>query len=389
MTVDQSAEEDLIYDSVLDSLEGLDETYWREKDEAKSFPSEYWDRLADGGWLGLRVPAEYGGGGGSMQEELIMLKAATQSGAGFGAVFVYIVHSLVTLAIVRNGTEEQKETYLPRLADGELNSAFVLTEPQTGFDTLAMETTAEQDGGEWRITGEKTYISNATRADIMLVMARTSEPAGDDRTSGLSMFIVDLDKHEVNVEINPLDKIGLNYTDTSHIYIDEIRVPDEASLGPIDEGWPHILDLLNPERMMVATGCIGAGNYVLDMATVHANDREVFGHPIGSNQGIQFPLAEAKIYLEAADATNRRAAWKYDEGLNSGFESNAANFIASEWGTKAANRAIQTLGGSGYMKDSEVERFWREMRLQEIAPVSQQMILNYVGEHVMNLPKSY
>lgn len=379
----------MIHESVRDALEGLDETYWRQKEAANEFPSAFWERLQEGDWLGLKIPGEYGGGDGSMQEELTMVNAMTQSGAGFGAAFVYIVHSLLSLALVQNGTEAQKQTYLPDLARGELNSAFMLTEPETGFDTLSMQTTAERDGDEWVIQGEKTYISNATRADLMLTMARTSEQTETDRTSGMSMFLVDRDAHDVDIDVSPLDKLGLNYTDTSHVFIDEIRVPESASLGQIDEGWPGILDLLNPERMIVAAGCIGAGNYVLNMASDYASDREVFGRPIGKNQGIQFPLAEAKIHLEAAQAANRKAAWKYDNDEPCGFESNAANFIATEWGTKAANRAIQTLGGSGYMKDSEVERFWREMRLQEIAPVSQQMILNYVGEHVMDLPKSY
>ncbi|WP_254525871.1 acyl-CoA dehydrogenase family protein [Natrinema caseinilyticum] len=389
MTFDRTAEERMIYDSVTEALDGLDEAYWREHDAAHEFPSEFWDRLDEGGWLGLRIPEEYGGAGGSMREELTMVKAMTQTGAGYGAAFVYIVHSLVTIPLVRNGTEAQKETYLPKLANGELNSAFFLTEPQTGFDTLSMETTAEKDGDEWVIRGEKTYISNASRADLMLVMARTSEPSGDTRTDGMSMFLVDRNAHDVDIEVTPLDKLGLNYTDTSHVYINEIRVPEGSSLGPIDDGWPSILDILNPERMIVAAACIGAGNYVLDLASDYASDRVVFDRPIGKNQGVQFPLAEAKIHLETADAANRKAAWKYDHDEPCGFESNAANFVASEWGTKAANRAIQTLGGSGYMKDSEVERFWREMRLQEIAPVSQQMILNYVGEHVLDLPKSY
>lgn len=379
----------MIHKSVTKLLDGLDEEYWRKKDDAHEFPVEFWKRLSEGGWLGLRIPEEYGGGGGSMREELTLIDAMTQSGAGFGAVFVYITHSLITTALVRNGTEAQKERYLPKLAEGDINSAFFLTEPETGFDTLSMQTTAEKEGNEWVIQGEKTYISNAERSDLMLIMARTSEPDPKNRTNGISMFMVNKNEDDVDINISPLDKMGLNYTDTSHVYLNEIRVPEDATVAAVGNGWSPIVDILNPERMIVAAGCIGAGKHVLELASDYAGDRNVFGRPIGKNQGIQFPLAEAKIYLEAAESTNWKAAWKYDQDKSCGFESNSANFIASKWGTEAANQAIQTFGGSGYMKDTEIERFWREMRLQEIAPVSQEMILNYVGEHIMGLPKSY
>lgn len=389
MTTNRTTEEELIAKSVSEALEEFDETYWRENETAHDFPTKFWDRLSEGGWLGLRTPEAYGGSGGTMREELTMVKAMARSGAGFGSTFVYIIHGLAQLALMKNGTESQKEAYLPRLANGEANVAFFLTEPETGFDTLSMQTSATKDGDEWVIKGEKTYISNAAQADLLLIVARTSPPDEQDQTHGITMFLVDRDKHNVDIEVSPLDKLGLNYTDTSHVYINEIRAPNDAVLGSVNDGWPAILNLLNPERMIVSAGCIGAGNHVLDIASEYAAEREVFDRPIGKNQGIQFPLAEAKIHLEVADAANRRAARKYDDGEHCGFEANAANFVATEWGTTSANRAIQTLGGSGYMKNSEVERFWREMRLQEMAPVSQQMILNYVGEHIMNMPKSY
>jgi acyl-CoA dehydrogenase len=399
MTYGQTEEQRLIQSAVAETFEDLSETYWRECDARGEFPQEFWDRLADGGWLGMHISEEYGGFEGGMESEVAFVQSVAETGAGFGAAFVYIIHSLVGLAIARSGTPEQKDHYLPKMADGDISVAFALTEPETGFDTLSMNTSAErdttstgavEDGDEWVIEGEKTYITGAERADLILLIARTTPlEEVEKRSHGLTMFLVEPGRESVDLDVTPLDKLGLNYLDTSHVYINPSRVPADAVLGEVGHAWPDVIDLLNPERMIVSAGCLGGGNYVLEMAADYANEREVFDRPIGQNQGIQFPLAEAKIHLEAAETLNNKAAWLYDAGEHCGLEANAANFLACEWGTKAANRAIQTHGGSGYMRDTEVERFWREMRLQEMAPVSQEMILNYVGEHVLDLPKSY
>lgn len=390
MDLSQTQEQRMIQESVSEMLSDLDKTYWRKKDENHEFPDEFWDRLAESGWLGINIPEQYGGMHGTMQEEITFAQTVAESGAGFGGVFVYILQTLVALPISRYGNEQQKERYLPGIASGDLQVSFALTEPETGFDTLSMQTTAHLEDDEWVIEGEKTFITGADKADAILMLARTTpKEEAEKRSHGITMFLVDPDSKDVDLDINPLPKMGLNYMDTSHVFVNEARVPADAIVGDIDDAWPAVIELLNPERMVIAAGCVGAGKHVLEMASGYASERVVFERPIGKNQAIQFPLAETRINLEAAEVMNRKAAWKYDNDEGCGFEANAANYIASEWGTKAANHAIQTYGGSAYMKDTEVERFWRELRLQEIAPVSQQMILNYVGEHVLDMPRSY
>lgn len=363
--------------------------YWREKEYNNEFPTEYWEAMADGGWLGLMLPEEYGGQGLGALDLSLVIESICAAGAGAAGSWYYLLTPVFGgLGIARHGTETQKERYLPGIVDGSLEFCMGLTEPDAGTNTLAIETRAEREGDEFVINGQKMWTSGADRADAMLLVTRTKPLAEVDRkTDGITLFIVDMPAE--GVEIERIHKLGYNYSNTFQVFIDDLRVHESQILGTLHAGWTDMHDTINVERIVNAAGAVGTGELVIDTAVEYANDREVFDQPIGAHQGIQFPLAKLKSRLETARVLNHKAAWQYDTGRDYVSAMNMAKYEATETAFQAADQAMQTHGGVGYSRDYDVERWWRELRLLRIAPVTQQMALNYVGQHVLGLPRSY
>jgi alkylation response protein AidB-like acyl-CoA dehydrogenase len=363
--------------------------YWREKDRKAEYPNEFVQAFADAGWLGLAIPEAYGGAGLGVTEAVLMLEAICASGAGLSGASPIHFAVFPPMPIIRHGSEALRRRVLPEIAAGRLSLAFAVTEPNAGTDTSRIETTARRDGHRWVVSGRKVWTSNARHSAKMLLLARTTpyEAAGPKKLHGLTLFVADLD--HAAVEIREIEKLGRAAVDSNELIIDGLRVADEDVVGQVGHGFHHLLDSLNPERVLVAGEAIGIGRVALERAAAYARERVVFGRPIGQNQGVAHPLALAWARLEGAWQLTLRAAWLFDRGEACGAEANAAKVIAAEAGFEAADAALQTFGGFGYAKEFDVERLWREVRLYKIAPVSQQMALNYLAERVLGLPKSY
>jgi alkylation response protein AidB-like acyl-CoA dehydrogenase len=363
--------------------------YWREKDRKAEYPNEFVQAFADAGWLGLAIPEAYGGAGLGVTEAVLMLEAICASGAGLSGASPIHFAVFPPMPIIRHGSEALRRRVLPEIAAGRLSLAFAVTEPNAGTDTSRIETTARRDGHRWVVSGRKVWTSNARHSAKMLLLARTTpyEAAGPKKLHGLTLFVADLDP--AAVEIREIEKLGRAAVDSNELIIDGLRVADEDVVGQVGHGFHHLLDSLNPERVLVAGEAIGIGRVALERAAAYARERVVFGRPIGQNQGVAHPLALAWARLEGAWQLTLRAAWLFDRGEACGAEANAAKVIAAEAGFEAADAALQTFGGFGYAKEFDVERLWREVRLYKIAPVSQQMALNYLAERVLGLPKSY
>jgi alkylation response protein AidB-like acyl-CoA dehydrogenase len=363
--------------------------YWREKDRKAEYPNEFVQAFADAGWLGLAIPEAYGGAGLGVTEAVLMLEAICASGAGLSGASPIHFAVFPPMPIIRHGSEALRRRVLPEIAAGRLSLAFAVTEPNAGTDTSRIETTARRDGHRWVVSGRKVRTSNARHSAKMLLLARTTpyEAAGPKKLHGLTLFVADLD--HAAVEIREIEKLGRAAVDSNELIIDGLRVADEDVVGQVGHGFHHLLDSLNPERVLVAGEAIGIGRVALERAAAYARERVVFGRPIGQNQGVAHPLALAWARLEGAWQLTLRAAWLFDRGEACGAEANAAKVIAAEAGFEAADAALQTFGGFGYAKEFDVERLWREVRLYKIAPVSQQMALNYLAERVLGLPKSY
>ncbi len=363
--------------------------YWREKDRKAEYPTEFVQAFADAGWLGLAIPEAYGGAGLGVTEAVLMLEAICASGAGLSGASPIHFAVFPPMPIIRHGSEALRRRVLPEIAAGRLSLAFAVTEPNAGTDTSRIETAARRDGAGWVVTGRKVWTSNARHSAKMLLLARTTpyEAAGPKKLHGLTLFVADLDP--ATVEIREIEKLGRAAVDSNELIIDGLRVADEDVVGQVGDGFHHLLDSLNPERVLVAGEAVGIGRVALERAAAYARERIVFGRPIGQNQGVAHPLALAWARLEGAWQLTLRAAWLFDRGEPCGAEANAAKVIAAEAGFEAADAALQTFGGFGYAKEFDVERLWREVRLYKIAPVSQQMALNYLAERVLGLPKSY
>ena len=363
--------------------------YWREKDRKAEYPTEFVQAFADAGWLGLAIPEAYGGAGLGVTEAVLMLEAICASGAGLSGASPIHFAVFPPMPIIRHGSEALRRRVLPEIAAGRLSLAFAVTEPNAGTDTSRIETAARRDGAGWVVTGRKVWTSNARHSAKMLLLARTTpyEAAGPKKLHGLTLFVADLDP--ATVEIREIEKLGRAAVDSNELIIDGLRVADEDVVGQVGQGFHHLLDSLNPERVLVAGEAVGIGRVALERAAAYARERIVFGRPIGQNQGVAHPLALAWARLEGAWQLTLRAAWLFDRGEPCGAEANAAKVIAAEAGFEAADAALQTFGGFGYAKEFDVERLWREVRLYKIAPVSQQMALNYLAERVLGLPKSY
>lgn len=362
--------------------------YWAERDEKHEFPWGFYNAFAEGGWLGIAIPEEYGGGGLGILEASLLLEEVAASGAGMNGCSPMHLTIFGLNTIVKHGSRELCEEVLPRAADGSLHVCFGVTEPNAGTDTTRISTFARRSGSDYVISGQKVWISKAGQSEKMVLICRTTPSDEVERaTQGMSLFLVDLDSDAVRLREIP--KMGRNAVASYEVFIDDLRVPASALIGEEGKGFTYLLDGLNPERILLAHESLGIGRAALRRATSYANERIVFDRPIGMNQGVAFPLAEALMRLDAAELTARHAAWRYDHGLPCAREANTAKYLCAEAGFQAADQAIQTHGGMGYAKEYHVERYFREARLMRLAPVSQEMVLNHVSQHVLGLPKSY
>jgi acyl-CoA dehydrogenase len=344
--------------------------------------------MAEGGWIGIAIPEAYGGGGKGIRHAAVVLEEVAASGACMNGASSVHLSIFGMHPVVVHGTEEMKQRFLPQVADGSLHVAFGVTEPNAGTDTTKIETRAARDGDEYVINGRKVWTSKALEADRILLLTRTT-PLAECRkpTDGMTLFLVD--RHAPGVEARAIEKMGRNAVASCETFYDDVRVPVADRVGDEGRGFQYLLAGLNAERILVAAEALGMGRVALQRAVAYANDRVVFDRPIGKNQGIAFPLAEAHAKLRAAELMVREAAWRIDAGLPCGEEANLAKYLAAEAGFFAADRAVQTHGGYGYATEYHVERYFREARLPRIAPISQELILAYVAEHVLGLPRSH
>lgn len=381
-------EQKMIRTQVRQIADRFDLEYWRERDASGEYPADFFKAFADAGWLGVALPEAYGGAGLGITEACIMLEEICASGAGTSGASPIHFSIFPPMPILKYGREDQKKDYLPRIARGEMKLGFSITEPDCGTDTTAITTRAVRDGDDFLITGKKVWSSNLKHADRTLILTRTTRREDSERkTLGMTLFLMDL-KSE-GITIREIEKLARKSVDSNELFLDNVRVPASDMIGEEGRGFYHLIDGLNPERLLVAAEAIGIGRAALDMAVKYANERIVFGRPIGQNQGLQFPMADAYSKLQTALLMTQKGAWLYDNGEPCGEEANIAKLRAAEAGFEAADVALQVHGGMGYAKEYHIERLWREVRLYKLAPVSQEMARNYIGEHVLGLPRSY
>ena len=363
-------------------------TYWAGLEDDQAYPTKFVEELTAAGFLGALIPEEYGGSGLPVRAAAVILEEINASGcvASQGHAQMYIMGTLL-----RHGSEEQKRKYLPEIAAGRIRlQAFGVTEPTTGSDTTQLKTRAVRDGDSYIINGQKVWTSRAMHSDMMLLLARTtSADQVKKRSDGLSVFLIDMRAMNTGtgLEVRPI-KAMINHN-TTEIFFDNFRIPADSLIGEEGKGFRYILDGMNAERILVASEAVGDGRWFVKKATQYAKDRVVFGAPIGNNQAVQFPIARAWAELEAADMVCRRAAALFDNGKECGADANIAKLLASEAAWKAADTCMQTFGGFAYAREYEIERKWREVRLYQIAPISTNLILGYVGQHVLGMPRSY
>jgi acyl-CoA dehydrogenase len=359
--------------------------YWRDLDRAREYPERFVEALTGTGCLGALIPEEYGGLGLDLGDASVILEQINANGGNAAAVHA----QLYTMgAILRHGSEDQKRTYLPAIASGDLRlQAFAITEPTAGTDTTGIRTTAVRDGDTFVINGQKVFISRVQHSDLMMLLARTTpRQETAKRSEGLSLFLIDL-REVSGVTLRPI-RTMVNH-ETNEVFLDDVRVPESALIGEEGSGFRYVLDGMNAERILVAAECIGDGHWFIERVRRYASERVVFGRPIGANQGVQFPIARAHVNIEAADLMRWRACDLFDQGLDCGAEANMAKLLASEASWEAANVALQFHGGYGFAEEYDVERKFRETRLFQVAPVSTNLILSYVGQHVLGMPRSF
>ena len=361
------------------------DAYWRAVDRNGEYPQAFVDRLTKDGWLAALIPEEYGGMGLGITEASIILEEMNRSGGNATACHAQM-YTMGT--VLRHGSEEQKRRYLPRIASGELRlQAFGVTEPNAGSETTRIQTMAVRAGDRYVVNGQKIFISRVLQSDLMLLLARTTPyDELEDKTGGLSTFLVDL-REVKGLEVKPLDMMINHHTNV--LFFDNMEIPAENLIGEEGMGFRYILDGMNAERILVAAEAIGDGHWFVERAVAYARDRKVFGRPIGANQGVQFPIAQAYAKIKAADLVRYQAAWKFDRKERCGEEANMAKLLASEAAWEAANVCLNTHGGYGFASEYDVERKFRETRLFTVAPVSNNLILAYLGQNVLGLPKSY
>jgi acyl-CoA dehydrogenase len=374
-----------IREAVRQLCSGYGNEYWRGL-EPDRYPQEFVDALTQAGWLSILIPEEYGGAGLGLGEASAILEEINASGGNAAACHAQL-YTMATL--LRHGSGEQKARWLPRIASGELRlQAFGVTEPTAGSETTAITTFARRTETGYSISGQKVFISRALQSDLMILLARTT-PADEvaKRTDGLSVFLVDLQAAGERLTIRPI-KTMMNHASTE-MFLDEVEVPADALIGEEGRGFGYILDGMNAERVLIAAECIGDGRWFTETASKYASERVVFGRPIGANQGVQFPIATAHIAVEAADLMRWKAVSLFEQGVPCAAEANMAKLLASEASWQAANACLDTLGGWGFAEEYDVERKFRETRLYRIAPISNNLVLAYIGQHVLGLPRSY
>jgi alkylation response protein AidB-like acyl-CoA dehydrogenase len=363
------------------------DAYWLEADREKKYPWDFVKAFAEQGWLGVTMPEAYGGMGLGITEAGIILHEIAASGGGAGGASAFHYYVFPPGPIIHHGSEEMKQKYLPLLAKGEMMMCFGVTEPDCGVDISRIKTVAKRENGRWIINGRKVWISNAQNADRVLLLTRTSPRDAKQPLDGLTLFFCNLDRSRVH--ITPIEKLARNCIDSNELFIDDLEASDEDVVGEVGKGFKCLIDGLNPERIAVAFAQIGTGRAALNKAVQYAKERVVFDRPIGQNQAIAHPLADSWMRLEAAEMMAMRAAQRFDSKQSCGAEANTAKYLATEAAFEACDRAMQTLGGYCYAKEYHVERYWREARLLKIAPVSQEMVLNFISTKILELPKSY
>ena len=366
----------------------FDDNYWVERDDTATFPHEFFNAMAEAGWLGVAMPEAYGGAGLGITEAAIVMRAVAEAGGAMQAASAIHINIFGLNPVIVYGTEEQKRRMLPPLIAGKEKACFGVTEPNAGLNTTEISTRAERHGDHYRVFGQKIWTSTAQVANKILLLARTTPLDQVKRKShGLTLFYTDLDKTKADVRL--IHKMGRHGVDSNMVFFDDMRIPVEDRIGEEGEGFKCILHGLNPERVLVASEAIGIGHCALARAATYARERRVFNRPIGQNQGIQHPLAKNWAELEAANLMVMKAATMYDQGLECGVEANAAKYLAAEAGFHACEQAIMTHGGMGYAREFHVERYFREVMLTRIAPVSRELVLSYLAERVLGQPKSY
>ena len=361
--------------------------YWHKVEAESGYPEEFVKALTEAGWLSALIPEKYGGGGASLTEASVIMEEINRSGANSGAcqAQMYIMGTLL-----RHGSEEQKKKYLPKIASGELRlQSFAVTEPNTGTDTTKLKTFAEKRGDRYVVNGQKVFISRVPHSDLMLLLARTTPFVEvEKKTEGLSVFLVELEDHAKRGLIERPIKNMVNH-ETSELFFDDFEIPAENLVGEEGKGFRYILDGMNAERILIAAECVGDGYWFIDKARRYAGERIVFDRPIGQNQGIQFPIARAYANVRAADLMRYDAARLFDEGKPCGAEANMAKLLAADASWEAANVCLQTHGGYGFAVEYDVERKFRETKLYQVAPISTNLILSYLGQHVLGMPRSF
>ena len=387
MNFETNPDHEAIVEAVDKVCAQFDDTYWSERDANHEFPWEFYKQMADGGWIGIAIPEAYGGGGQGIAEGALVLNRVAASGAGMNGSTALHLTMFGLNPVVKFGNEQLKDTFLPRAAVGDLHVAFGVTEPDAGTDTSRITTRAVEDGmGGWIISGRKIWTSKALESEVVLLLVRTDGEPGEG-FGGLTLFLADLDPDYV--DIAPIPKVGRNAVASCEVAYDELPVEGWRMVGERGRGFQHILHGLNPERILLAGMACGLGEAALRRAVNYAKERSVFGRLIGANQAISHPLAKAHMDLNAAFTMMSKAAWRYDNGLECAEEANTAKYLAAEASFFAADQAMQTHGGLGYASEYHVERYWREARLQKLAPVSQEMTCNFIAQNVLGLPRSY
>ena len=388
MNFELSEEQLLIRESVVKLCADFPDDYWSKKDTEHEFPWDFYEAMAGAGWLGFAIPEAYGGSGRGITEASLVLEEVAASGAAMNGATSLHLSIFGMHPVVKYGSEEMKQKYLPRVAKGDLHVAFGVTEPDAGTDTTSITTSARLEGDNYLVKGRKVWTTKALQSEKVLLLVRTTEKeATESRTGGMTLLLADLQRDEVS--ISPIDKLGRNAVATCEVVYDDLPVLLSDRVGEEGKGFRYLLDGLNAERILIAAEALGIGRAAMAKAVAYANERVVFGRPIGKNQGVAFPLAEAKMRLDAAELMIRKASWLIDNGQPCGAEANMAKWLAADAAFFAADRAVQTHGGFGYATEYHVERYWREARLMKIAPISQEMVQNFVSEHVLELPKSY
>ena len=388
MDITLNEDQRAIEDGVARICSRFGDDYWTECDTAPRFPHEFHKAMAEAGFLGITMPEELGGAGLGVTEAAVMMHTVTRHGGGMAAASTIHINLFGPHPIVVHGTAEQKKRWLAPLIAGEHKVAFGVTEPNAGLDTTSIETFARREGNGYIVRGRKMWTTTAQEADKILLLTRTTPKAECKRpTEGMTLFYTDLDRSKI--EVRRIAKMGRSAVDSNALFIDDLAVPEEDRIGEEGKGFRYLLDGLNPERILFGIEAVGLGRDALARASQYAKERVVFGRPIGQNQGIQHPLAENWAYLESAYWMCMRAAWLYDNKQPCGAEANAAKLLGGRAGYEAALRAVMTLGGMGYAKEYQVERLLREAILPRIIPVTEQLILSFIGENVLDLPKSY